>query len=246
MVVTIGISTTLAGFASAMPAWFNQVSAPTQIAVPFGLSFSIGTIVFRSDDVIAIGVAGAMIAGLFALLRRTNIGIALRASAESADRAAVAGINVDGTHAAVWIIASVMSAMGVILRAGILGLPQGQAGPEILVRALAAAVIGKMENFGLIFAAACGLEIVESAILWNKGSTTLVDPAIFVLVVVALLAQRRRPESQGRGRIASRVGPPRPTSVARRENWSPSPRSNGSGGERRRSSSSGSPSCPMA
>ncbi len=196
MVVTIGISTTLAGFASAMPGWFSQVSAPTQITVPLSFSFSIGTIVFRGDDLIAVVVAGAMIAGLFALLHRTNIGIALRASAESADRAAVAGINVDRTHAAVWIIASVMSTMGVILRAGILGLPQGQAGPEILVRALAAAVIGRMENFGLIFAAACGLEIVESAILWNKGSTILVDPAIFVLVVVALLAQRRRPESR--------------------------------------------------
>ena len=35
-----------------------------------------------------------------------------------------------------------------ILRAGIIGLPLGSAfGPSILLRALAAAVIGKMENF---------------------------------------------------------------------------------------------------
>ena len=86
-----------------------------------------------------------------------------------------------------------------ILRAGVLGLPLGSAfGPQILLRALAAAVIGRMENFAVIFAASCGIGIVEVAILWNKGSATLVDPVLFVIVLGALLLQRRNARVAGR------------------------------------------------
>ena len=83
-----------------------------------------------------------------------------------------------------------------ILRAGVLGLPLGSAfGPQILLRALAAAVIGRMENLAVIFAASCGIGVLEVAILWNKGSGTLIDPVLFVVILGALLLQRRTRES---------------------------------------------------
>ena len=91
-----------------------------------------------------------------------------------------------------------------ILRAGVLGLPLGSAfGPSVLFRALAAAVIGRMENFAVIFAAACGIGILEIAILWNEGSTALLDPVLFVVVLGALLLQRRRREAPDEGQPVS-------------------------------------------
>ena len=84
-----------------------------------------------------------------------------------------------------------------ILRAGIIGLPLGSAfGPAILLRALTAAVIGRMENFTAIFLASCGLGAVETIVVWNKGSAELVDPIMFVIVIAALLLQRRNNESR--------------------------------------------------
>ena len=39
----------------------------------------------------------------------------------------------------------------------------------------------------MIFVAACGIGIVETAVLWNEGSAALIDPVLFVIVLVALL-----------------------------------------------------------
>jgi hypothetical protein len=60
-----------------------------------------------------------------------------------------------------------------------------------------------MENFAVIFAAACGIGILETAILWNQGSTALLDPVLFVVVLGALLLQRRRREAPDEGQPVS-------------------------------------------
>ena len=204
MVVTIGLSQILAGFGTAIPFLFGSVLPPQRYPSPFDFSFTIEPIVFHGNDLMAVIVSVVAIAGLLGFLRFTNIGIAIRASAESSDRASLLGINVGRTQNVAWIMATVLATVAIILRAGILGLPIGSAfGPAILLRALAAAVIGRMENFGVMFVAACGLGIVETAIIWNEGSATLVDPAIFVIVIAALLLQRRRRESRAEDQAIS-------------------------------------------
>ncbi len=49
-----------------------------------------------------------------------------------------------------------------------------------------------MENFTAIFLASLGLGAVETIVVWNKGSAELVDPIMFVIVIGALLLQRRK------------------------------------------------------
>jgi ABC-type branched-subunit amino acid transport system ATPase component/ABC-type branched-subunit amino acid transport system permease subunit len=204
MVVTIGLAQILAGLGTAIPFWMGSSLPPQKYPSPFDFAFTIDPIVFRGNDLMAVLVATAAIGGLFAILRFTSIGIAIRASAESSDRASLLGINVGRAQNVAWIMATVLSTVAMILRAGILGLPIGSAfGPTILLRALAAAVIGRMERFGTMFVAACGLGIVETAIIWNTGRGKLVDPAIFVIVVAALLFQRRRRESRAEDQAVS-------------------------------------------
>jgi ABC-type branched-subunit amino acid transport system ATPase component/branched-subunit amino acid ABC-type transport system permease component len=197
MVVTIGLSQLLAGAGTAIPFFFGDTLPPQSYPSPFDFHFEIGPVVFHGNDLMAVLASFVCIAGLLGFLRFTNMGIAIRASAESSDRASLLGVNVGRTQNMVWILAAVLSTVAMILRAGILGLPIGSAfGPTILLRALAAAVIGRMENFGTMYVAACGLGIVETSIIFNKGSSTLVDPAVFVILIVALLVQRRRRESR--------------------------------------------------
>ena len=130
-------------------------------------------------------------------MRFTSIGIALRASSESADRAGMLGVNVGFTHNVAWMIAALLAAISLIMRATLVGLPFGPAlGPSLLLRALTAAVIARMERFSVMFIAGCGLGVVETVILWNKGEPTLVDPVMFVIVVGTLLFQRRNKESR--------------------------------------------------
>lgn len=197
MVVTIGLAQFLAGFGVAIP-FFMGADIPKQtFPSPFDFSFEIPPVVFHANDLIAVITTVLVVVGLFLLMRFTNIGIALRASAESTDRASMLGVNVGFTHNVAWMITSFLAAVTLILRAGIIGLPLGSAfGPEILLRALTVAVIGRMENYAVMFLAACGLGAVEQVIYWNKGSPTLIDPVMFVIIIGALLLQRRRRESR--------------------------------------------------
>jgi branched-chain amino acid transport system permease protein len=202
MVVTIGLAQLLAGLGVALPYLLQLITGGTDLAMqqytpPFDFSFEINPVIFHANELIAVITTVLAVVGLFAFLRFTSIGIALRASSESSDRASLLGVNVGFTHNIAWIIATLLATISLILRAGIIGLPLGSAfGPTILLRALTAAVIGRMENFVAIFLASCGLGAVEAIVVWNKGSGELVDPIMFVIVIGALLLQRRHRESR--------------------------------------------------
>jgi branched-chain amino acid transport system permease protein len=72
-------------------------------------------------------------------------------------------------------------------------VPIGSAlGITVLIRALAAAVIGRMESFPRIAAAAIGLGIVEQAIVYDTGRDIYVFPVIFAVIVVAVALNRRQ------------------------------------------------------
>ena len=137
------------------------------------------------------------------------------------------------THNVAWMIAAFLSAVTMILRAGTIGLPLGPAfGPSILVQALAAAVIGKMENFPVIFAAACGIGIVESRATGTTSSATRRPRAVHH-------HHRRAARCSGatRSRASTtrpcRAGRTPPTSARSPASSSGSPRSSGRSGSLR-------------
>jgi len=193
MVVTIGLAQLLAGLAAVIPFFIGADIPPTTYNPPFDFSFAIQPVIFHAQDLMAVIVTALCCVGLFAFLRFTSLGISLRASSESADRASLLGVNVGFTHNIAWVIASVLASISLIMRAGIVGLSLGSAfGPQILLRALTAAVIGRMENYAAIFLASLGIGAVETIVYWNTGSADLVDPILFVIVIGALLLQRRK------------------------------------------------------
>lgn len=197
-VATIGLSQVLAGVALFLPSWFGSDYPPNRFAPPIDLTFTIHPLRFDGNDVLALAAVPLCIAALWWFFQRTRLGIAVRASADSAERAFLAGIPVHRVHAVVWMIASTLATLAVFLRAGVVGLPIGEVlGPSILLRALTAAAIGRMERLPTIFGAAVGLGVLEQAIVWDTGSSTLVAPIIFVAVVGVLLVQRRRQVARG-------------------------------------------------
>lgn len=204
MVATIGLAQLLAGLAQGIPGLFGATFPPYALAPPFHFRFEIHPFVFHANELIAVVVTLVVIGALFAFLHHTNLGVALRACADRSDRASLLGIDVGRTQNVAWILATVIATIAMILRAGTLGLPLGSVfGPSLLLRALAAAVIGRMEHLGVIFVAACGIGMVETAVLWNEGSAALIDPVLFVIVLGALLVQRRRREPPRESQLTS-------------------------------------------
>jgi ABC-type branched-subunit amino acid transport system ATPase component/ABC-type branched-subunit amino acid transport system permease subunit len=195
-VVTIGISQVLQGISALLPHYLtgqSTVNANTN-AAPFRLVFHVDTVVFNGNDVAAILAVPAMAVGLMAFLRFTSAGIAIRATADNSDRASLLGINVMRTQIVVWAAAGLLATVGVFMTASVeggVGVAGTYGGPDLLVQALAAAVIGRMERFGTIFAVGAAIGVLEQAILWSTSTAKLVDPICFVAIVVTLLIQRR-------------------------------------------------------
>ena len=85
-----------------------------------------------------------------------------------------------------------MSGLGVLLRLPIQGVSIGAVlGPSLLLRALAAAVIGRMESLPRTLGAALVLGMIEQAVLFETGRTIIVDAVLFFIILGALLLQRR-------------------------------------------------------
>ena len=127
MVVTVGLAQFFVFIAVVMPYWLaDDLIVPAQsLPQPFDFSLDIHPIIFHANDLIGVVVTLLCILGLFSFLRFTSIGIALRASSESADRSSLLGVNVGFTHNVAWMIATLLSAITMILRAGTIGLPLG-------------------------------------------------------------------------------------------------------------------------
>jgi len=197
-VATIGLSAVLAGGEIAMPIVFHVKVPPQNFPSPFDFAFRFHKVVFHGNDLLAMAAVPVAIAGLAWFLNRTHMGVAVRACAESADRASLLGVPVKRVNMVVWAVASLLATVALILRAGVVGLPIGSAlGLPLLLPTLAAAAIGRMERMPTIVLAAVAFGIVEQSVVWHTGNADIVDLVSFIVIVGALLAQR--------GQLASRA-----------------------------------------
>jgi len=191
-VATIGIAQLLTFGELGLPKAFNAATPPQSFPSPFNASFGIGAVRFQGNDVLAMVTVPLVLVAMAWFLNRTNIGVAIRACSESADRASLLGVPVKRVNLVVWAVASLLATVGILLRAGVVGLPIGSAlGVSVLMRTLAAAVVGRMEKMPTIVVASIMLGVVEQAAYWHTGNTDVVDVIIFLVVLAALLLRRR-------------------------------------------------------
>ncbi len=156
------------------------------------LSIQWGVAAFTGDHAFTVVVVAGCVAGLTAFFRFTDIGIAVRASAENADRASLVGIPVGRVSTVVWVLATTLSGIGIFLQAPLQGVPlAGFTGPKLLLFGLATAVIAKMEGFGLALGAGLLIGAIESGALFGTGSSSLATASMLVVIIGALIAQRK-------------------------------------------------------
>lgn len=194
-VFTIGLAQIFVFLELQLPGWVGGTSSlPFDFPTPYsGLRAEVGGVVF-SGDYLAIVVAAAVVcAGLAAFLRLTRAGIAVRAAAENAERAALLGVPVARLSTIVWVLAGVLSGVAVFLQAPVTALPTGgTVSPLVLLYGLAAAVVARMESLPVAFAAGVGVGVIQQGAF--AGSSRPDDAAALMLPVIlgALLVQRRR------------------------------------------------------
>jgi ABC-type branched-subunit amino acid transport system ATPase component/ABC-type branched-subunit amino acid transport system permease subunit len=190
-VATIGVAQILAGVELLLPRLFNYDLAPAP-PVPFHFRWEWSPVTFNAGHLMIMIVVPAVALGLAAFFKFTRIGIAVRASAESADRAALLGVPVKRISTLVWVLSAGLSGLAVLLRLPVSGVGIGTVlGPALLLRSFTAAVIGRMEKLSVAFVASLALGMMESAVLFRERSTLVLDGVLFFVIVGALFLQRR-------------------------------------------------------
>lgn len=192
-VATIGIAQILTLVEIFLPGWvggskFVESSFPT----PFqGLKVEIEGVIFNGDYLAIVVVASAIMIGLGLFFRYTSIGIAVRASAENAERAALLGIPVRNVSTIVWIIAAICSAAAVFLRAPVVGLPAGGSiSPLLLLYGLTAAIVAKMDSLPRALLAGMAIGVIDQSAVFGTSKTDLGAALMLPLILVALLTQK--------------------------------------------------------
>ena len=201
-VATIGLAQAIGGLVGFLPSILcsQSVLGPCSLAgsfnFPLTASFSVYPVIFNGAAVVTLISAAGVLVLVWAALRFTFWGHAMRGAAENRDRAVLLGLRVFPIDVSVWVLAAALSAVTIFLHIGVFGYSGlasvPDSGDDVLFRVLAAAVIGGMESFPRTVVAALVLGLYDAGATWTSANVPFVDASLVVIIVVALLAQHRR------------------------------------------------------
>jgi len=201
-VATIGLSQLLAVTALGLPILWGKT--PLEITtgaidIPLRWKFRLDPFVFSADHIFALVAAPLCLYAVATFLRRTPAGIAIRASAERADRAALLGVPVARLGTLVWVAATLLSFLGVFLRAAVVGLPLSNPfiGFGTALAALAALMLGRLEDLPSVAVSAVALGVLEQGVIWNHGDSPDFVYPVFAIIVFVTLGIRRLDRLRG-------------------------------------------------
>jgi branched-chain amino acid transport system permease protein len=194
-VVTIGVARGLAAIGFFIPVWMGAEAGripgvPTPWA-DFAWRGANNKPILSGNQIAAFVTVILVSAGLGAFLRYTRIGIALRASAENADRASLLGIPVKRVGTVAWMLAGLLGGLAIFVQAPLIGVPNNATlGFDSLLYGLAAAVVARMERIGIALLAGAGIGILIFGSVTTAGDNNLASALMLGVILVALLVQR--------------------------------------------------------
>lgn len=191
-VATLGAAQLLFLCTLSLPNLLTNERYPT----PARKTWQVGEITVRSEQMLILVLVPIMTAALAYFLERTKYGTAVRASAENPDAARMSAINVKAVSTLVWVIAGVLATVTAVLIAPLHGGTAVGAvalGPSLLLRALTAALIGRMQSLPLAIVGGVAIGVVEAALFFNYfDEPGLIDAVLFAVVLVSVLGIARR------------------------------------------------------
>jgi branched-chain amino acid transport system permease protein len=160
---------------------------PLPFPVPFGRPIEIGNLALPMSYMWIVVTAVVLMLGLHLLLRKTMIGLAMRAVAYNKDIAFLSGVNVPLMISLIFGIGCALgAAAGVLI--GPINYVQVLMGISVLIKAFAAAVVG---GFGSLPGAILGGLLVGVFESLGAGyvSGTYKDVYAFILLIVVLMVK---------------------------------------------------------
>ncbi|HUQ75459.1 MAG TPA: branched-chain amino acid ABC transporter permease [Burkholderiales bacterium] len=183
LIATIGVSVLLE---NAQLALFGPI--PFQFDSPFTReTIRIGRIFFTGQSVLVVVVSALSIGALYAFMKFTFLGKALRAVAQDRETAGLMGINPGLLIGLTIVIASALAGMGGALLGPVLVLTPF-AGASVIVKAFAIVIIGGFGNMQGTIIAGILVGVIEAFTVQYLGSG-LIDLVVFVLLLAMLVVR---------------------------------------------------------
>jgi branched-chain amino acid transport system permease protein len=113
-----------------------------------GKSFRLGEVGISQNRLIATGVAALLIAAFFLAFKYSSWGVAMRASAEDGETAALMGIRLGRVSALAWIVAGALAAVAALFLVGAPTPGVSAAAYTVALRAFPAAILGGLDSTG--------------------------------------------------------------------------------------------------
>lgn len=161
----------------------------------FDTSWDVGGLVIRSEHVLVLVLVPLLTAALAFFLGYTRYGVAIRAAAANPDAARLNAIRVKQMSTIVWTLAGVLATITIVLIAPLRGASAADTitlGPALLLRALAAGLIGRMRNMPMALAGGLAIGVVEALFFFNNTQNPgQIDALLFVVVLVTVLTINR-------------------------------------------------------
>jgi branched-chain amino acid transport system permease protein len=176
LIATIGVSVMLE---NVMLAWFGPI--PYAFDSPYSEQvIRVAGMFFTVQSVLIIAVSAAAIGLLYAFMKFTFLGKALRAVAQDRETAGLMGINPNRLIMLTFVIASALAGMGGAMLGPVLVLTPF-AGASVIIKAFAIVIIGGFGNVEGTIIAGLIVGLIESY------TTQVLGPGLIDIVVFALL-----------------------------------------------------------
>jgi branched-subunit amino acid ABC-type transport system permease component/ABC-type branched-subunit amino acid transport system ATPase component len=178
-------------------------------------SYKIGGVVLNTDQIAVFVVAALAAILLWFVIRRTRVGLEMRAVVDRETLAGLRGVNAARTSAAAWVMTMVLAGLGGILIAPLFQL-QDFVFTLVVLGSLAAVVLGGLRSIPIAFAGGLLLGVVQNLVAgysddilpgWLSNLSGLKSSVPFLLVII-LLFWFGRERSRRAGSVADDVPPP--------------------------------------
>lgn len=172
---------------------FGSLPRTTSAGSSLDHSILIGDVAVSRLDLIVIGVAAALIVGLVVLVRRTSVGIQMRAAAEDFEIARLMGVNADRVIAVGFAVSGLLAGVGGFFLVAQSGSVSPTFGVSAVLIAFIATIVGGLGSLQGAVLAGLGLGAVTVAFqeLLPSGLVPYRDAFVFLVVLVTLIV---RPE----------------------------------------------------
>jgi ABC-type branched-subunit amino acid transport system ATPase component/ABC-type branched-subunit amino acid transport system permease subunit len=191
-VATLGVLQLLSAVEVELPNYYPTGSLSGKaFSVPWNVTGKLSGFTFTGSE-FALAIAVPVVAlTLWLLMTRTDVGAAIRACADSSERALLLGIPVRLLSLLSWVAAAFLSGVAGIFSQAINGYSPGTPiGVAGLVAPLAAAAVARFESLPIALVASLVLGFFNETIFYAYQSSTRALIGFFVVLFLALAFQR--------------------------------------------------------